>query len=45
MQSDKARIFYDISFEKQINCMTGNTLFQFKISVNVVKVEIYILNR
>ena len=24
----EARKFYDISAEKQINCVTGNTLFQ-----------------
>ena len=35
--------FYDIGGEKWINCVTGNTLFQPKISVNAFKVEIKIL--
>ena len=35
----KAGKFYDISTEKQINCVTGNTLFQSKVSVNAFKVK------
>ena len=41
-ERSKARKFYDMSGEKQINCVTGNTLFQSNVSVNVFKVEIYI---
>ena len=41
----EARKFYDIRTEKQINCVTGNTLFQSRISVNVFKVKIYILKQ
>ena len=39
----EARNFFDISAEILINCVTGNTLFQSKMSVNAFKVEIKIL--
>ena len=38
----EARKFYDMGGEKWINCVTGNTLFESNVSVNVFKVEIYI---
>ena len=41
-EQSKARKFYVTGGEKQINCVTGNTLFQSNVSVNVFKVEIYI---
>ena len=41
-ERSEARKFYDMGGEKQINCVTGNTLFQSNVSVNVFKVEIYI---
>ena len=41
-EENEARIFYAITAEKQINCVTGNTLFWSKISVNFFKVEIYV---
>ena len=31
---------YDINTEKYINCVTGDTMFQYKVSVNLFKVEI-----
>ena len=39
----EARQFYDTRAEKQINCVTGNTFFQSKMSLNAFKLEIYIL--
>ena len=39
-EQSNARRFYDISAKKYINCVTGNTLFQSKVSVNVFKEEI-----
>ena len=41
-EQSKTGKFYDMGSEKYINCVTGNTLFQSKVSVNVFKVEIYI---
>ena len=38
----EARKFYDMGGKKYINCVTGNTLFQFNVSVNDFRVEIYI---
>ena len=32
-----SRKFYDISVEKLINCVTGNTFFQSKVSVYMLQ--------
>ena len=39
----EARKLYDIRAKEQINCVTGNTLFQSIMSVNVFELEIYIV--
>ena len=39
----EARKFYEIRAEEQINCVIGSILFQSKMSVDVFKLEIYIL--
>ena len=43
IKSHKTHTGYNIRDEEQITCVTGNTLFQSKMSVNVFKLEIYIL--
>ena len=44
-EQSEARKVYDMGGEKQINCVAGSTLFQPYVSVNVFKVEIYILKK
>ena len=41
-KQSEARKFYNMGNEKEINCVTGSTLFQSNVSVSVFKVEIYI---
>ena len=38
----ETRKFHDMSGEKFINCVIGNTLFQSNVSVNLFKVQLYI---
>ena len=42
-KKSETRKFYDMSAEKEINCVTGSTLFQSNVSVNAFKMEVYIL--
>ena len=42
-EQSEARSFYEMSGEKQFNFVTGSTLFQSNVSINVFKVNIYIL--
>ena len=44
-EQSEARTFFDESAEKKLNCVTGNTLFQSKMPVNISKLEIRILKQ
>ena len=44
-EQSQARKFYEMSGDKSLKYVTGSTLFQSNISVNVFKVQIYILKK
>ena len=44
-EQSMARKFYEMSGDKLLNYVTGSTLFQSNVSVNVFKVQIYILKQ